>query len=199
MTVTDGAVKEPKGTEETQEVEKVEMTAEELEAKVASETDRRVNQAEKKWKADFKTEMAKAVAEAKKDAEEKAKLSEEERHKVEREQEKQLLDAERAAFLREKLLLETERNLAQEQLPPEFANFLIGKDTDETAENIVKLKSFFEQKVQESVDERLKGKSPKIAGQAPTTRYTREQVEDMTREEVAANLAAIEESMKSWK
>jgi hypothetical protein len=199
MTATDGAIVEPAGATTESVIEKIEMTAAELEALKQKEGDRRVTDAEKKWKADFKTEMEKAIAEAKKDAEEKAKLSEEERYKLEREKEKAELDKERAEFRREKLLLETERNLAQEQLPPEFANFLIGKDTDETAENIVKLKGFFEQKVQESVDERLKGKSPKIAGQAPTTRYTREQVEDMTRDEVAANLAAIEESMKSWK
>jgi hypothetical protein len=195
---TDGAVKEPTGAEEEVVVEKIELTTEELEAKLKSEADRRVTQAEKKWKADFKTEMEKAIAEAKKEAEEKAKLSEEERYKLEREKEKQLLDKERAEFQREKLLLETERNLAQEQLPPEFANFLIGKDADETGENIVKLKTFFEAKVQESVDERLKGKSPKVSGQAPTTRFTREQVENMTRDEVAANMANIEESMKSW-
>jgi len=198
MTVTDGAVKEPQGTEEVQEVEKIELTADEFEEKLQKEADRRVTQAEKKWKADYKTELSKAVAEAKKEAEEKAKLSEEERYKLEREKEKAALDKERAEFQREKLLLETERNLAQEQLPPEFANFLIGKDTDETAENIVKLKGFFEQKVQESVDERLKGKTPKIPGQTPTSRFTREQVEKMTRDEVAANMAAIEESMKSW-
>jgi len=197
MATTDGAVTEPTGVEE-ETVEKIELTAEEFEEKLQKEADRRVTQAEKKWKADYKTELSRAVAEAKKEAEEKAKLSEEERYKLEREKEKEILEKERAEFMREKLLLETERNLAQEQLPPEFANFLIGRDTDETAENIVKLKGFFEQKVQESVDERLKGKSPKIAGQTPTTRYTREQVEKMTQAEVNANLATIEESMKSW-
>ena len=200
MTATDGAVKEPTGVEETKNVEPevIKLTPEELEAKVVSETDRRVNMAEKKWKSEYKTELDKTVAAAVKDAEEKAKLSEEERYQLERDKEKQALDKERADFQREKLLLETERNLAQDQLPPEFATFLIGKDAEDTAENIVKLKTFFEAKVQESVDERLKGKSPKVAGQAPTTRFTKDQVEKMSRDEVTANLPAIEESMKSW-
>jgi hypothetical protein len=195
---TDGAIKEPTGAEEEVVVEKIELTQDELDARLQSETDKRVTQALKKAKADFEAEKQKAIETAKKEAEELGKLNAEERFKLEQEKERKKLDEERASFLSEKLMLETERNLVKEQIPAEFASFLIGNDADATEENIGKFKEFFQAKIQEGVDERLKGKSPKTGGTAPQTRYTREEVEKMSRDEITANMEAVEESMKSW-
>lgn len=193
---TDGAVKEPAGAEE--EVKKIEMTQEELDAKLQSETDKRVTQAVKTAKKDFEAEKKQAVEEAKKEAEELAKLNAEERFKLEQDKERKKLEDERASFLSEKLMLETEKNLVKEQLPVEFAGFLIGTDVEKTGENITKFKEFFQAKIQEGVDERLKGKPPKTDGGVPQTRYTKEQVDKMSSKEVTENLPAIEESMKTW-
>ena len=195
---TDGAVKEPTGGSEEMVVEKIEMTPEELDAKLQSETDKRVTQALKKAKSDFEAEKKKAIEEAIKEAEKMAKLNEEERYKLEREKERAELEKERASFLREKLMLETEKALVKDNLPAGFAKFLVGADEETINEAITQFKEFHQATVQADVDERLKGKSPKTGGTAPQSRYTREEVEKMSRDEILANDAAIEESMKTW-
>ena len=202
MSATDGAVKEPTGASEETKVEevvveKIEFTAEELEEKMQKEADRRVTQAEKKWKAEFEADKKKAIKEAIKEAEELAQLNAEERFKLEQEKERAALEGERQSFQKEKLLLETEKTLVKEQLPVDFAHFLIGADAVTTEENITKFKETFQAAVQEAVEERLRGKTPKVPGEASPRRYTREQLEGLSREEIAANWEAIEASMKN--
>ena len=195
---TDWAVKEPTGAGEEQKVQKIELTADDLEAKLQSETDKRVTQATKKLKADFEKDKQKAIEEAKKEAEEMAQMNAEERFKLEQEKAKKALAEERASFQREKLLLEAEKSLVRESLPVSFASLLVGADAEKTEENIAAFKEDFFGKVHETVEERLRGKSPKTTGDTPQTRYTKEQVDKMSPKEVTANLPAIEESMKSW-
>ena len=199
MTATDGAVKEPTGVEELKNVEPevIELTPEELESRVESETDRRVNMAAKKWKADAKAEMEKAIEAAKKEAEEMANLNAEERFKLEQEKERKKLEEERTLFQKEKLLLETEKMLVEKKLKPEYAKWLMGNTLEETSENIETFRVFYEEDQQVSVEERLRGKTPKVPGEASPKRYTREQLETLSREEINANWEAIEASMKN--
>ena len=207
---TDGAVVEPQGQEETQETEetqaeRIELTPDELDAKIQSEADRRVTQAIKKREADFKKELEQRTAEARKEAEELAKMSEAERRKAEKEREEMRLQAERdelqnerASFERERLQLQAERELANRSLPAQFAPYILGEDAESTFERITTLAEQWQEAVQGAVQERLKGKPPK-EGESPKTRYTREQVESMTEAEVAADLDNVMESMQQWR
>lgn len=191
-------------TEEETEVERIEMTREELDAEKQREADRRVNQAKKKWEAEFKQTLEKEKAEARKEAEELAKLSAAERAKVEKEKEELRIDKERqelkeqrAEFEREKLLLETEKQLTQRKLPGDFAPYVIGGDAEDTLERMTVFEEQWRQAIETEIQERLKSKSPK-AGAKKQGHYTRDQVEKMSQDEVAANMEAIEESMQHW-
>jgi len=194
---------EVEGTEE--EVEKLEMTKDELEAMLQKEADRRVAQAIKKREAEHKKELETRTAEARKEAEELAKLSEAERAKVEKERdeiklskEREQFEKERGEFERERLKLQAEKELAIRKLPTEFAGYILGDDADDTFERITVLEEQWQKALEAEIDERLKSKIPKLGTKNKKAHFTREQVAGMSQVEVAANLAEIEESMKSW-
>jgi hypothetical protein len=188
-----------------EEAEKFEMTKDELDAMLQKEADRRVAQAIKKREAEHKKELETRTAEARKEAEELAKLSESERIKVEKEREeltlqkqREELATERRDFEMERLKLQAEKELAIRKLPIEFSAYVLGDDADDTFERITVLEEQWQKALETEIDERLKSKFPKLGTKNKKAHFTREQVENMTQAEVAANLAEIEESMKSW-
>jgi len=187
-----------------EEAEKVEMTKEEYEAELQKESDRRVTQAIKKREQEFKKELEKEKEEARKEAEELAKLSEEEKLKAEKEREemkitkeREELNKERSEFERERLQLQAEKELASRKLPTEFAPYILGEDADDTFERITTFEEQWQNAIQSEIEERLKSKTPKL-GARKQSHFTKEQVAGMSQEEVAANMAEIEESMKLW-
>lgn len=163
----DGDEVPPGGQSEETPPETITLTKEELQAQLQSESDRRVSEALKKFEAKKAKELAAQIEKAKQEGEELARLSAEERAKVEREkeemkfqEEQKAFEAERQAFQREKLFLETEKQLSAEKLPTDFAGFLLGEDAEKTHENIKVFKEQFQQAVQEQVHVALKGKVP---------------------------------------
>jgi hypothetical protein len=188
-----------------EEAEKFEMTKDELDAMLQKEADRRVAQAIKKREAEHKKELETRTAEARKEAEELAKLSESERIKVEKEREeltlqkqREELATERREFEMERLKLQAEKELAIRKLPIEFSAYVLGDDADDTFERITVLEEQWQKALETEIDERLKSKFPTLGTKTKKAHFTREQVENMSQAEVAANLAEIEESMKSW-
>lgn len=122
--------------------------------------------------------VAKRVARAKKDievqieaerkqAEELAKLSEQEKASKLLEIKEKELEEKVRAFENEKLLNETSKQLASKNLPIEFAEMLKGNDAETTFENIKVFEEKFNAALEVKVNERLKGNIPKtgtIAG-----------------------------------
>ena len=201
--VNESQVEQEEMTEE--EAERVEMTKEEYDTALQKESDRRVAQAIKKREAEHKKELEKKTAEARKEAEELAKLSEAERLKVEKEREEMRLskdreefERERSEFEKERLKLQAEKELAIRKLPTEFAAYILGDDADDTFERITVLEEQWQKALEAEINERLKSKTPKLGMKNKKSHFTREQVDAMSQTEVAANLAEIEESMKSW-
>lgn len=191
--------------EQEEEAERLEMTKEEYDAALQKEADRRVAQAIKKREAEHKKELEKKTAEARKEAEELAKLSEAERVKVEKEREemklgkeREELERERKEFETERLKMQAEKELALRSLPTEFAGYILGEDADDTFERITVLEEQWQKALESAINERLKSKTPKLGTKDKKSHFTRDQVDNMSREEVAANLAEIEESMKNW-
>jgi len=160
------------------------MTKEEYESALQKEADRRVAQAIKKREAEHKKELEQRTAEARKEAEELAKLSESERLKVEKE--------------REELTLSKQREDAIRKLPIEFAGYILGEDADDTFERITIMEEQWQKALEVEINERLKSKTPRLGTSNKKSFFTREQVEKMSPSEVTANLPEIEESMKNW-
>ncbi|WP_129692325.1 DUF4355 domain-containing protein [Gottfriedia acidiceleris] len=143
----------------------VTYTEEELQAKLQSETDRRVTEALKKqqakWEEDFKTKLETE----KKEAQRLAKLSAEEQEREKFDKERKEFEAEKLQHQRDALELQTTKILADKKLPTQFASFLITEnDADKVKAHIDSFEQTFQSAVQAAVEERLKGSAPKVPG-----------------------------------
>lgn len=98
-----------------------------------------------------------------KEAEELAKLSEQEKQKKLFEKQVKEFEETKRAFENEKLLNETSKQLAAKNLPIEFAEMLKGNDAETTFENIKMFEVKFNEALERMVNERLKGSTPKTA------------------------------------
>ena len=96
-----------------------------------------------------------------KQAEELAKLSEQEKASKLLELKEKELNDKIKAFENEKLLNETSKQLASKNLPIEFAEMLKGNDAEKTFENIQLFEAKFNEAVEKVVTERLRGNVPK--------------------------------------
>lgn len=134
--------------------------------------------------------VAKRVAREKKDieaqieaerkqAEELAKLSEQEKSSKLLEIKEKELEEKIRAFESEKLLNETSKQLASKNLPIEFAEMLKGADAEATFENIKVFEEKFNAALEVKVNERLKGNAPKVATKA-TTAITKDDFTNMS-------------------
>ena len=96
-----------------------------------------------------------------KQAEELAKLSEQEKASKLLELKEKELNDKIKAFENEKLLNETSKQLDSKNLPIEFAEMLKGKDAESTFENIKAFEIKFNEALEKMVTERLRGNVPK--------------------------------------
>ena len=115
-----------------------------------------------------------------KQAEELAKLSEQEKaSKLLELKEKELNDKIRA-FENERLLNETSKQLASKSLPIQFAEMLKGNDAEKTFENIQLFEAKFNEAVEKVVTERLRGNVPKTTTSSSVQSITKEQFRSMS-------------------
>jgi hypothetical protein len=188
-----------------QEAEVVELTKKELEDQVQRESDRKVSRKLKELEEKHKRELEKKTEEARREAEVLAKLSAEERSRYEEEREKMSiekqrdeLEREKSEFRREQLMLEAEKQLMIEQMPLELAEYVLGDDATETFKRISVLKEQWRRAIEAGLNERLKSKSPRQGTEGKKGYFTEQQVDNMSKAEVAANLEQIKESMQYW-
>lgn len=159
-------------------------TQEELEAKLQSETDKRVTEALKTARAKWEKEYKEKLEKEKKEAERLSKLSADEREKeILKQKEAELAEKEQAIKMKE-LHLDTIEILAEETLPVGFAEFLIKDDAETTNENIKKFKKEWQEALSKAVDERIKGTSPRIS----ETKLQSSQVSDFLKMANEANI-----------
>ena len=101
----------------------------------------------------------KKTEEAKQEAERRAKLTEAEKLAEERKE----FEAMRKQFEYEKRVNSTSKTLASNNLPVEFADFLIAEDDEATTQRVDLFKNAFNEAVEKSVTQRLKGNTPKTS------------------------------------
>ena len=114
-----------------------------------------------------------------KQAEELAKLSEQEKASKLLELKEKELNDKIKAFENEKLLNETSKQLASKSLPIEFAEMLKGNDAEKTFENIQLFEAKFNEAVEKVVTERLRGNVPKTTTSSSVASITKEQFRKM--------------------
>ena len=163
--------------EEDQSQEDKTYTKEELEAMLQAETDRKVTKALETAKQKWQQEEQKKV----KQAEELAKLTEQERTNREFEIQKQAFEEEKQKFEMERLALEAEKTLVGKNLSIEFARFLVAVDADQTHENISNFEKLYRKDLEKAVDDKIKGRTPK--GNGDGKGYAGKKIADMTSDE----------------
>ena len=115
-----------------------------------------------------------------KEAEELAKLSEQERQKKLFEKQVKEFEETKRAFENERLLNETSKHLDAKKLPIKFAKLLKGNNAEETFENIQLFEVEFNEAVEKVVTERLRGNVPKTTTSSSTVSITKEQFRSMS-------------------
>jgi ribosome-binding ATPase YchF (GTP1/OBG family) len=155
------------GDDGQQPPQTITLTEQELQLKLQQESDRRVTEALKKFEEKKALEFESRLKTEREEAEKLAKMTQEERFKLERdkelakfEEDRQALEDERMSFQKERLFVETEKVLVSESLPPSFAPFLIADDAEKTNANIQAFKTAFNEAVQQQANAALGGKVP---------------------------------------
>ena len=114
-----------------------------------------------------------------KQAEELAKLSEQEKASKLLEIKEKELEEKIKAFEHERLLNETSKQLASKNLPVQFAEMLKGNDAEKTFENIQLFEVKFNEALEKAVTERLKGNVPKTTTSSSNASVTKEDFKKM--------------------
>ena len=105
----------------------------------------------------------KKTEEAKAEAERKAKLTEAEKLAEERKE----FEAMKKQFEYEQRVNSTSKVLASNNLPIEFADFLIAESDEATTQRVDLFKNAFNDALEKAVNERLRGKTPKVSTSKP--------------------------------
>lgn len=158
-----------------------------------AEFDRRVQKAlgtaREKWELLMDDKLSEADKLAKMNKEEKAEY-------LRQKQVRELSDRE-AAITRREFMAEAKNTLAEKRLPVGLAEVLNYADADSCSKSIEAVEKAFQEAVQAAVEEKLKGGTPpKKAPQGMN--FTKEQVAEMTPEEINENWDSISKSMVTW-
>jgi hypothetical protein len=155
--------KETKGAVEEQDQKVLTFTQEELDKKLQSEADKRVQEALNTAKSKWEKEWTGKLEEAKTEAERLAKLSADEK-KAEEDKKRadELAKKDKELTVRE-LQLEAVDELNKRKLPVGFAKILLGETAEDTLEKIKLFETAFREAVQAEVDSKLKGRTPEGA------------------------------------
>lgn len=159
----DGGESTPEGQAEGQTTEANE-TQENVETKPEPkpeiDIDKKIADALSKVQKNFEETLKKRDAAAKKEAERLAKLSEEDRQKAEIENSMKELEEKEKELQRKELMIEMTKVLAERKIPVQFMDYLIAEDSESTLDRIKTFEKEFKKAVEESVNEKLKGKVP---------------------------------------
>lgn len=126
--------------------------SEPVKAFTQTDIDNAIAEAQKKWKADADEALR------------LSKLSEEERQRAEFDKKVKQYEADKAELQRQRLQYETAKQLQNRHLPEEFAAQLTGADAEATLKNVTAFKTSFDAAVEQAVQQRLAGKTPKGGG-----------------------------------
>jgi hypothetical protein len=144
---------------------KIELSAEELQKKIEAESDRKLAKALEKKQKEWEEQLDQRIADAKKDAEQYAKMTQKEREDAEYKKRLEALDKRERELNTKQLRSEVETDLKDEGLPAAFAESLIKlEDNEEIKEAVSSIKKEFDTAVNNAVKEKLRQDPPETGG-----------------------------------
>ena len=150
-------------------------------AEVMSRRDRSVTQALQTARTKWNAEAQKKADAAADEATRLAAMSEAERERYQFQKDKEAFEKQKAEFSRKSLVLETSRQMLDAGLP-DLANYVTGKDAEETAANIASVTEILSAWKAAQLNEVMRGKAPKEMRAKKT--YTREDLKHMSPAEI---------------
>lgn len=155
-------VKPPEGNTTGQETSNVVgLTAEELQKKIESESDRKLASALKKKEDEFNQKLQDAIEKAKEEGKSYAQMSKEQQANAESEKERLEFEREREEFRRERLTVEVRSDLQERKLPIQFAEALIHiGEKEKIAEAVAGIESVWNETIQAKIKEALVQDTP---------------------------------------
>jgi hypothetical protein len=144
---------------------KIELSAEELQKKIEAESDRKLAKALEKKQKEWEDQLDQRIADAKKDAEQYAKMTQKEREDAEFKKRLEALDKRERELNTKQLRSEVETDLKDEGLPAAFAESLIKlEDNEKIKEAVSSIKKEFDAAVNNAVKEKLRQDPPETGG-----------------------------------
>ncbi|WP_051758222.1 DUF4355 domain-containing protein [Rossellomorea vietnamensis] len=144
---------------------KIELSAEELQKKIEAESDRKLAKALDKKQKEWEIQLDQKLADAKKDAEQYAKLSQKEKEDADYKKRIEALDKRERELNTKQLRSEVETDLKDEGLPTAFAESLIKlEDNEKIKEAVTSIKKEFDAAVNNAVKEKLRQDPPETGG-----------------------------------
>jgi hypothetical protein len=144
---------------------KIELSAEELQKKIEAESDRKLAKALEKKQKEWEDQLDQRIADAKKDAEQYAKMTQKEREDAEYKKRLEALDKRERELNSKQLRSEVEADLKDEGLPAAFAESLIKlEDNEKIKEAVSSIKKEFDAAVNNAVKEKLRQDPPETGG-----------------------------------
>jgi hypothetical protein len=136
------------------------ITEDELEKKLQSEADKRVASALKTAQEKWRKESEETIKNERADAERLAKMSEEEKARVQAQKREDQLTQRERELHRKELQLEAVKILNEKGLPVTFAEMLIGETAEDTMSRINTFKKEWDVSHDKLLTESLRGKAP---------------------------------------
>jgi Domain of unknown function (DUF4355) len=144
---------------------KIELSAEELQKKIEAESDRKLAKALDKKQKEWEAQLDQKLADAKKDAEQYAKLTQKEKEDADYKKRLDALDKRERELNTKQLRSEVETDLKDEGLPAAFAESLIKlEDNEKIKEAVSNIKKEFDEAVNSAVKEKLRQDPPETGG-----------------------------------
>jgi hypothetical protein len=161
----EGQAGKVEGSRQGEGNEKVELTPEELQKKVEAESDRKLAKVMEKKQKEWEAQLEKKIADAKKDAEQYAKLTQKEKEDADYKKRLESLDKRERELNNKQLLSVVESDLKTEGLPVAFADSLIKlEDNEKIKEAVSSIKKEFDEAVNNAVKEKLRQDPPETGG-----------------------------------
>ncbi len=134
-------------------------SAQEMEKLIAENVEEALKNARTAWDKENESK----IAAERDDAARLASMSAEERAKAELDKRESAFAQEKQRYMSERMEFEATKALADEQLPVSFAKILAGADESETKANIEMFRDEFYKALEQALNDRLKGRTPKTS------------------------------------
>lgn len=159
-----------------------------LDSQIGRSVNTALNNARAKWEQEQNDNLS--------EAEKLAKMTKDEREKYQFKKDRETFESEKAAFERDKLIVATGTELNALKVDPTLAEFIVGKDAEETKARMEVFTKAFNASIEKAVEDRIKGNLDPMKKAPQTGGITVESIKGMSPAEINANWDEVQKILK---